>query len=100
VGSRTLPTECEHGRTVDWGEFGPDLDDGSVGAEPCPECEAEVPDCVHCDLTEALALLADLVDDDPCSFDHHGHCQTHGWTGDDPCPYPRARQLLARRGQP
>ncbi|HMG44597.1 MAG TPA: hypothetical protein VK611_24905 [Acidimicrobiales bacterium] len=36
--SRTLPTECPHGRTLDWGDFGPDPDDGSVGAEHCPWC--------------------------------------------------------------
>jgi hypothetical protein len=37
--SRTLPFECEHGRITDWGDFGPDPDDGSVGAESCEECE-------------------------------------------------------------
>jgi len=24
-------------------------------------------------------------DDDPCSFDHHGYCQTHGTVGEDNC---------------
>lgn len=36
--SRTLPQECEHGRTVDWGDFGPDDDSRP---EPCPDCEAK-----------------------------------------------------------
>lgn len=38
MGSRTMPTECEHGRTIDWGDFGPD-DDSQP--EPCPDCEAK-----------------------------------------------------------
>jgi hypothetical protein len=39
MGSRTLPVVCEHGRIVDWGDIGPDPEDGSVGAESCEECE-------------------------------------------------------------
>lgn len=42
MGGRTMPYVCEHGRTIDWGDFGPDPDDGSVGAEPCEECELAV----------------------------------------------------------
>lgn len=34
--SRTLPTECGHGYIFDWGDFGPDEDDGQVGTEKCP----------------------------------------------------------------
>lgn len=41
VGSRALPVECKHGVVLDWGDFGPDPEDGSVGVEPCGECEAE-----------------------------------------------------------
>lgn len=37
---RSMPIECEHGRIVDWGDFGSDPDDGSVGAQPCAECDA------------------------------------------------------------
>jgi hypothetical protein len=45
-----------------------------------------------------LRLIRDLTDpDDPCRFDHHGHCQAHGWTDIDPaCPHARARRILAR----
>lgn len=39
MGSRALPVECEHGVIIDWGDFGPDPDDGSVGVTPCPDCE-------------------------------------------------------------
>lgn len=39
MGSRTLPTDCPHGRTLDWGDFGPGPGDGTVGAEHCPECQ-------------------------------------------------------------
>lgn len=38
MGSRTLPTECEHGAIVDWGDFGPNPDDGLDGAEICADC--------------------------------------------------------------
>jgi hypothetical protein len=38
---RTIPYECPHGRTLDWGDFGPDPDDGSVGVDRCEKCEVE-----------------------------------------------------------
>lgn len=38
MGSRTLPYECEHGVTLDWGDFGPDPNDGRVGAGVCWSC--------------------------------------------------------------
>lgn len=28
-------------------------------------------------LSHALDLLEAFVDEEPCSFDHHGYCQTH-----------------------
>jgi hypothetical protein len=46
---------------------------------------------------ELLRLIRDLADPNPCSFDHHGHCQTHGWTDTEPaCPHARAKRILAR----
>jgi hypothetical protein len=42
-----------------------------------------------------LVALRDIVDPDPCHLDHHGYCQAHGWTGDEPCPHARAKDLLA-----
>ena len=36
MGSRTLPVECEHGKVMDWGDFGPD--DGDP--EFCSECDS------------------------------------------------------------
>ncbi|NEA22650.1 hypothetical protein [Actinomadura bangladeshensis] len=44
------------------------------------------------------ALLRDLVDPGPCSFDHHGGCQTHGYLSLQPgerCPHAEAKELLA-----
>lgn len=35
---RTMPTECEHGNVVDWGDFGPEDDDDFP---TCDECERE-----------------------------------------------------------
>lgn len=48
---------------------------------------------------QALELLADLVDEDPCWFDHHGGCQAHGFLSLEPgeiCPHEEAKNLLAK----
>lgn len=45
---------------------------------------------------EALDILGNFVDDDECSLDHHGYCQTHLWLGPGRCHVARARDLLAR----
>lgn len=43
------------------------------------------------------SLVRDFLDPDPCSFDHHGYCQAHGYLGGEPlsCPHGRARTMLA-----
>ena len=47
------------------------------------------------------AIVRDLADSDPCEhFDHHGHCQTHGWLDDGRCPHARAAELLAALAAP
>lgn len=47
-------------------------------------------------LAETRAIIVDLTDPDPCWYDHHGHCQAHGWTATDPaCPHARAKALDA-----
>ena len=44
---------------------------------------------------EALELIRDFLDPDPCYYDHHGYCQAHGWCDTDPaCPHARARKML------
>lgn len=42
---------------------------------------------------DPLALLEELVDPDPCWFDHHGYCQAHSLHM-KPCPHERAKELL------
>lgn len=39
------------------------------------------------------ALVADLVDRDPCHYDHDGGCQAHGWDSGVDCPHARAKKL-------
>lgn len=57
---------------------------------------AEQRDRARRDLAEAVALLAEHVDGEPCWFDHHGYCQAHGWlTNEDRCPHARGREFLA-----
>lgn len=42
-----------------------------------------------------IGLIRDLADPDPCTYDHHGHCQAHGWFAyDRRCPHARAQDLL------
>jgi alpha-ketoglutarate-dependent taurine dioxygenase len=50
-------------------------------------------------LLDRVAVLEELVkqlaDPDPCWFDHHGHCQAHGWPYTEPsCPNGRAQKLF------
>ena len=44
-------------------------------------------------LRQARELLADLVDDEPCRFDHNGYCQAHYCSS--PCINARAQAFLA-----
>lgn len=40
-------------------------------------------------------LIEDLAGgnlEEPCTFDHHGYCQAHGWMDESECPIPRARR--------
>ena len=47
-------------------------------------------------LDRCMSIIRGMVDPDECSYDHHGNCQAHGWTGTDPsCPHKRAKELLA-----
>ena len=45
-------------------------------------------------LNAAVRLLDEHVDDETCSYDHHGYCQTHR-LGDKPCEMERTRIFLA-----
>lgn len=43
-------------------------------------------------------LLRDMVDPDPCYFDHHGGCQAHGYLSLKPgemCPHAEAKVILS-----
>jgi hypothetical protein len=44
---------------------------------------------------EMRRLLNELVDPDPCWFDHHGACQAHGLQ--NPCPHEQAKKLLSEQ---
>jgi hypothetical protein len=48
--------------------------DSVIGVAPCP---------VH-GLARVRMILRDFVihESDPCSFDHHGYCQEHGYFGE------------------
>lgn len=56
---------------------------------------------IRSDITIMIDLLIDLVDPDECQLDHHGNCQTHGWTageGDNKkCPQKRLKEFLIKQ---
>jgi hypothetical protein len=51
-------------------------------------------------LNQAVRLIGDLVDDEDCSLDHHGYCQTHYWFADSECPQARAKRWLDELDKP
>lgn len=42
---------------------------------------------------QAMAILSDLIDPEPCKYDRHGYCQSHA-LHNRPCPHERAKQIL------
>ena len=47
------------------------------------------------------SLIESFIDDDDCSFDIHGGCQTHGYFGlqpDEMCPNEEAKRLISACG--
>jgi len=50
--SRTLPLDCKHGVTVDWGDFGPCQDCDDHPGEDCPN----LGDCELCDAEQETPL--------------------------------------------
>ena len=67
MGSRTMPTDCEHGVTIDYGDFGPcqdcDTDHDPMLPDVCPnfqrcaECDAAWKQTVH---DNAIAYVRSL----------------------------------------
>jgi len=48
-------------------------------------------------LQDLQRIVDDLTDPAPCSFDHHGYCQAHGYFETEPkCPQARAKELNAK----
>lgn len=50
-------------------------------------------------LNEAIELLEEQMDDEPCSYDHHGYCQTHwGGTDEDPtfCGMKKSKKVIQK----
>lgn len=58
MGSRTLPIECHHGTTVDYGDFGPCQDCAEHDWADCPNFVA----CEQCLAEEADARLKRIED--------------------------------------
>lgn len=44
---------------------------------------------------DVRTLIWDLVDPNPCTYDHRGDCQEHGWySAGRVCPHARAKTML------
>ena len=52
-------------------------------------------------LRQAVELLRQHVDTDPCSIDHNGNCQAHLWFdwGETRCRQERTKRFLAEYGK-
>jgi hypothetical protein len=51
----------------------------------------------HAEIDALKRLLSELVDPDPCWFDHNGGCQAHGFISLQPgktCPHADVKALL------
>src|ERR1700738_936703 len=59
------------------------------------ECEWQSLADYQAKLKTIQALLRELTDPDPCSLDHHGYCEAHGYFETEPkCPHARAKDLI------
>lgn len=58
---KTFPTECPHGRILDWGDVG-DPDNPETAVEHCDECQDE-PDelAVHDDRLPEIAVMDQVL---------------------------------------
>lgn len=53
-------------------------------------------------LSELIAIIEPLIDDDPCSYDHNHSCQAHSFfylEPDEMCPNEVARQCVEQLNQ-
>lgn len=66
---------------------------GETGCADCVQVREMYADAVMPIVDRLRALVADFVDPDPCSLDHNGYCQAHGWYSGRPCPHRRAKDL-------
>lgn len=48
--------------------------------------------CRRC-MERLIELLADLTENDPCRYDHHGKCQAHK-LHERPCPHEVAKHAI------
>lgn len=67
------------------------IHDNEEGLSFCGRCAFEMQAAMTADLR---GLVEELIDPDPCWFDHHGYCQAHK-LHEKPCPHERAKDLLA-----
>jgi len=83
------------GRTLYLAGIDPDHDP-VVGMMDTPELAQYIVDGLA-ERDRMAELLRGLVEaeTDPCTYDHHGYCQAHGWFGEPGECYTReARELL------
>jgi len=99
---------CDLGETVlklaadaNWGEIVETTADALNGVDAVEEGDEVIYERAKAAAKradEAIALLREFVDAEPCVYDHNGLCQTH-FLGERPCENERARELLAASGE-
>ena len=47
-------------------------------------------------LLECREVIHNLIDDEPCRYDHHGYCQEHNWLSDGVCPHKQGKKLISQ----
>lgn len=80
-----LITRAEH--AIEWGSSDP------LHAELVSALKES-----HANAATARQIIEELTDPDPCSFDHHGDCQAHGFfdlSSENPCGHAKAKRFLA-----
>lgn len=91
MGSRRLPTECHHGTTVDWGDFGPCQDCSEHGWDgdcpnftPCEQCEVEAQQARSEGRKALVQALHEALDNDVRVTKHTGATRSlSDWERDD-----------------
>lgn len=61
--------------------------------------DARYEEGVKAERARIVEIMENLVDDDLCTYDHHGYCQTHGWMSSSTCPHKLGQNYLTTQSE-